>query len=263
MDILQIVLLSLVQGLTEFLPISSSAHLVLLSEFLGEEDQGIIFDVGVHLGTLLAAISYFKSDLLIMFRNLVTHDLSGMENKLALNLIIAVIPILFLGFFLRDFVNLHLRNSQIIAYATIFFGVLLYFSQFNKNRKERSLDQINFKEALFIGFFQCLALIPGTSRSGITITAGLFIGLKATAASKFSFLLAIPTIGAIALAEIFSLSNVNFSEEGKGLVLGLFISFFVAYISIDLFLRLINRIGFTPFVIYRLLLGSWILLFWT
>lgn len=261
MDIFHIVILSLVQGLTEFLPISSSAHLVLLSEFLGKEDQGIIFDVGVHLGTLLAAIAYFKSDLLIMLRNLGSHHLFSTENKLALNLIIAVIPVLLLGFFLRDLVDLHLRNSHIIAYATIFFGVLLYFAQFNTN--EGDLDQINFKEAFIIGLFQCLALIPGTSRSGITITAGLFLGLKATTASKFSFLLAIPTIGAIALAEIFSLSYVNFSGASKELFLGLFISFLVAYISIDLFLKLINRIGFTPFVIYRLLLGSWLLLFWT
>ena len=123
MDIFQLILLSFIQGLTEFLPVSSSAHLILLSEFLGEEDQGIIFDVGVHFGTLLAALVYFRSDLQKMVTNLVTHNLFNQENSLTIHLIIAVIPILLIGFLLRDFVDLFLRNSQIFAYATIVFGI--------------------------------------------------------------------------------------------------------------------------------------------
>jgi undecaprenyl-diphosphatase len=116
---------------------------------------------------------------------------------------------------------------------------------------------------LIIGLFQCLALIPGTSRSGITITAGLFLGLSATAASRFSFLLAIPTIGAIALAELIRVSFIDITDNGAELSIALIISFLVAYISIDMFLKLIDRIGFTPFVIYRLLLGGWLLMYWT
>ena len=261
MDTLQLILLSLVQGLTEFLPVSSSAHLVLLSEFLGEEDQGIIFDVGVHFGTLLAALVYFRSDLKKMIINLGSHKLLSEENNLTTNLVIGVIPILLAGFLLRDFVNLHLRNSEVIAYATIIFGILLYIAQLRKGKE--NLDSVNYKQALIIGLFQCLALIPGTSRSGITITAGLFLGLSATAASRFSFLLAIPTIGAIALAELIRVSFIDITDNGTELSIALIISFLVAYISIDMFLKLIDRIGFTPFVIYRLLLGGWLIIYWT
>ena len=261
MDTLQLILLSLVQGLTEFLPVSSSAHLVLLSEFLGEEDQGIIFDVGVHFGTLLAALVYFRSDLKKMIINLGSHKLLSEENNLTTNLVIGVIPILLAGFLLRDFINLHLRNSEVIAYATIIFGIFLYTAQLRKGKED--LDSVNLKQALIIGLFQCLALIPGTSRSGITITAGLFLGLSATAASRFSFLLAIPTIGAIALAELIRISFIDITDNGTELSIALIISFLVAYISIDMFLKLIDRIGFTPFVIYRLLLGGWLLIYWT
>ena len=261
MDTLQLILLSLVQGLTEFLPVSSSAHLVLLTEFLGEEDQGIIFDVGVHFGTLLAALVYFRSDLKKMIINLGSHKLLSKENNLTTNLVIGVIPILLAGFLLRDFVNLHLRNSEVIAYATIIFGIFLYTAQLRKGKED--LDSVNLKQALIIGLFQCLALIPGTSRSGITITAGLFLGLSATAASRFSFLLAIPTIGAIALAELIRISFIDITDNGTELSIALIISFLVAYISIDMFLKLIDKIGFTPFVIYRLLLGGWLLIYWT
>ena len=261
MDTLQLILLSLIQGLTEFLPVSSSAHLVLLSEFLGEEDQGIIFDVGVHFGTLLAALVYFRSDLKKMIINLGSHKLLSEENNLTTNLVIGVIPILLAGFLLRDFVNLNLRNSEVIAYATIIFGIFLYTAQLRKGKED--LDSVNLKQALIIGLFQCLALIPGTSRSGITITAGLFLGLSATAASRFSFLLAIPTIGAIALAELIRISFIDITDNGTELSIALIISFLVAYISIDMFLKLIDRIGFTPFVIYRLLLGGWLLMYWT
>lgn len=261
MDTLQLILLSVVQGLTEFLPVSSSAHLVLLSEFLGEEDQGIIFDVGVHFGTLMAALVYFRSDLKKMIINLGSHKFLSKENNLTTSLIIAVIPILLSGFLLRDFVNLNLRNSEVIAYATIIFGILLYTAQLRKGKED--LDSVNLKQALIIGLFQCLALIPGTSRSGITITAGLFLGLSATAASRFSFLLAIPTIGAIALAELIRVSFIDITGNGTELSIALIISFLVAYISIDMFLKLIDRIGFTPFVIYRLLLGGWLLMYWT
>ena len=261
MDTLQLILLSVVQGLTEFLPVSSSAHLVLLSEFLGEEDQGIIFDVGVHFGTLMAALVYFRSDLKKMIINLGSHKFLSKENNLTTSLIIAVIPILLSGFLLRDFVNLNLRNSEVIAYATIIFGILLYTAQLRKGKED--LDSVNLKQALIIGLFQCLALIPGTSRSGITITAGLFLGLSATAASRFSFLLAIPTIGAIALAELIRVSFIDITDNGVELSIALIISFLIAYISIDMFLKLIDRIGFTPFVIYRLLLGGWLLMYWT
>ena len=147
-----------------------------------------------------------------------------------------------------------------IAYATILFGLLLFIAQ--KKTQEKELFSLSPFQALIIGLFQCLALVPGTSRSGITITAALFMGLSPTAASKFSFLLAIPTIGAIALAELVRVSFIDLSHNFIGLFAALLISFLVAYFTIDMFLKLINRIGFTPFVIYRILLGSLILIFW-
>jgi len=260
MDNLQLILLSIIQGLTEFLPVSSSAHLVLLSELLNREDQGTAFDIGVHFGTLIAAVIYFRSELKKMLNALLKKQLNSQDNKLSLNLFIAVLPILFIGFLARDHVEVLLRNSEVIAYATILFGLLLFLAQ--KKTQEKELFSLNPLQALIIGIFQCFALIPGTSRSGITITAALFMGLSPTAASKFSFLLAIPTIGTIALAELVRVSFVDLSHNFIELFAALLISFLVAYFTIDVFLKLINRIGFTPFVIYRILLGSLILIFW-
>ena len=129
MDNLQLILLSIIQGLTEFLPVSSSAHLVLLSELLNKDDQGTAFDVGIHFGTLIAAVIYFRSELKEMLNALITKQLSSQDNKLSLNLFVAVLPILFIGFFVRDHVDVLLRNSEVIAYATILFGLLLFIAQ--------------------------------------------------------------------------------------------------------------------------------------
>ena len=148
MDTLQLVLLSVIQGLTEFLPVSSSAHLVLLSEFLRQEDQGIIFDVGVHFGTLIAAIVYFRSDIKTMLINLISEKLSSPGNNLTFNLAVAVFPILIAGFFLRDSIDLKLRNSEVIAYATILFGLLLYLAQLNKGKQEFATTGFQREEPL-------------------------------------------------------------------------------------------------------------------
>jgi len=257
----QLILLSLVQGLTEFLPISSSAHLILLSAIINERDQGIFFDAGVHIGTLLAAVIYFRKQLREIILNALTKKFFSHDNFLLFNLFTALIPILIVGFVFRDFVETNLRKGEVIAYATVGFGLLLYVSD-KFGRKEKDLNSLSLLQSFIIGIFQCLALIPGTSRSGITITAGLFLGLNVTAAARFSFLLAIPTIGVIFLAELIRITSTDFSGNGLELLLASSISFVVAYASIDIFLRLIERIGFTPFVIYRLLLGGWILFFW-
>ena len=260
MDAFQLVILSIIQGLTEFLPISSSAHLILFSNLINKEDQGIFFDVAVHFGTLLAATFYFRDEIKRMILNLISGKFIYIENSLFINLLVSVIPILILGYYFRSFVELNLRDAKVIAYATIGFGLLLYFAS-RFNRGNNSLDSITIFQALFIGLFQCLALIPGTSRSGITISAGLLLGLNPTSASKFSFLLAIPTIGAITIAELLLISTEDLSQNLTYLLVAFSISFVVAYITIDLFLKLIERIGFTPFVIYRLVLGFWILIF--
>jgi len=261
MDIFDLLLLSIVQGLTEFLPVSSSAHLILISEFLDSNDQGIVFDVAVHLGTLFAAIIYFRKEVVEMIRGLSFKEENKQGTQQLINISIGVLPILLLGFLLRDFVDENLRSSEIIAYATIFFGLILFLADRIKTTSH-NIHSISARQALVIGLSQCLALIPGTSRSGITISAALFLGIGREAAAKFSFLLAIPTIGAIAVSELINLSVKDLLSQGYDLALAAGISFVVAYLTIGAFLRLVNRFSFTPFVIYRVLLGIWLLSYW-
>jgi undecaprenyl-diphosphatase len=170
------------------------------------------------------------------------------------------LPILIIGFFIRDLVEIFLRSPEIIAYATIFFAVILYLSTKVKTRYSQ-LDSISPIQSLIIGLAQCLALIPGTSRSGVTISAGLALGVESKVASRFSFLLAIPTIGAIACYQIISVDFASFAAEYRSNLTGILISFVVAYLTIDFFIKFIDRIGFMPFIIYRLFLGASILLF--
>lgn len=260
MDFVQVLFLSFIQGLTEFLPISSSAHLILFSDFFSSNIQSLNFDVSVHLGTLIAACVYFKGEISKILNSFTGSDKENIGKKLLVNLIIAASPILIIGFFVRDLVEIFLRTPEIIAYATIFFAVILFLSTKVKTRHSQ-LDSISPIQSLIIGLSQCLALIPGTSRSGITISAGLALGVESKVASRFSFLLAIPTIGAIACYQIISVDFISFAAEYRSNLLGILISFVVAYLTIDFFIKFIDRIGFMPFIIYRLVLGAAILLF--
>ena len=252
MTYLEAFYLAVIQGLTEFLPISSSAHLILLSEYLGSS-QNLFYDVSLHLGTLIAVCIYFKEDLKEIISSIL-RDRSPSNNKLLIQLIISSLPTLLFGFLLVDLIDSFLRTSSIIAITTIVFGVVLFAATF-KIPKKTTIDEITIREALIIGLSQSIALIPGTSRSGITISTGLFLGLDNKTASRFSFLMAIPTIGAIAVYQLASV-ELNYLIQYSNLnVLGLFVSFVVAYITIDFFIRFINKIGFLPFVIYRIILG--------
>ena len=252
MTYLEAFYLAVIQGLTEFLPISSSAHLILLSEYLGS-DQNLFYDVSLHLGTLIAVCIYFKDDLKEIIAS-IFKDRSPSNNKLLMQLIISSLPTLILGFILVDLIDSFLRTSAIIAITTIVFGVVLFVATF-KTPKKMTVDEITIKEALIIGLAQSIALIPGTSRSGITISTGLFLGLDNKTASRFSFLMAIPTIGAIAAYQLVSVELNYLIQYSHVNILGLFVSFIVAYITIDFFIRFINKIGFLPFVIYRIILG--------
>jgi len=252
MTYLEAFYLAVIQGLTEFLPISSSAHLILLSEYLGS-DQNLFYDVSLHLGTLIAVCIYFKDDLKEIIAS-IFKDRSPSNNKLLMQLIISSLPTLILGFILVDLIDSFLRTSAIIAITTIVFGVVLFAATF-KTPEKMTVDEITIKEALLIGLAQSLALIPGTSRSGITISTGLFLGLDNKTASRFSFLMAIPTIGAIAAYQLVSVELNYLIQYSHVNILGLFVSFIVAYITIDFFIRFINKIGFLPFVIYRIILG--------
>ena len=260
MDLVHVLFLSFIQGLTEFLPISSSAHLILFSDFFSSDVQSLNFDISVHLGTLIAACVYFKDEISQILNSFTGLDKESTGKKLLVNLIIAASPILVIGFFVRDLVEIFLRTPEIIAYATIFFAVILYLSTKVKTRHSQ-LDSISPIKSLIIGLAQCLALIPGTSRSGVTISAALALGVESKVASRFSFLLAIPTISAIACYQIISVDFASFAAEYQSNLLGILISFVIAYLTIDFFIKFIDRIGFIPFIIYRLVLGAAILLF--
>ena len=260
MELFQVLFLSIIQGLTEFLPISSSAHLILFSNLFKSNIQSLNFDVSVHLGTLLAACIYFKDEISLIINSFKGLDRDEEGKRLFINIMIAAIPILIAGFFASELVEEILRSPRIIAYATIVFAIVLYFStKFKSQHFElRSITPI---QSLIIGIAQCFALIPGTSRSGITISAALALGIDAKTASKFSFLLAIPTIGAIACYQLISVDLDSFTNNFKSNLIGMIASFVIAYLTIDFFIKFIEKIGFMPFIIYRLLLGFLILFF--
>ena len=253
--------LALIQGLTEFLPISSSAHLILFSETIGNFPGNIIYDVSLHFGTLIAAIFYFRVDLLEIYHSILEHK-SFFKNKLLKQLIISSIPTLFLGFILANFIDSYLRTGYIIAFTTILFGLILFLATFS-NADRKTMKDTTLKDALIMGLAQSISLVPGVSRSGVTISAGLFLGLDNKTASKFSFLMSVPVISAIALYLLLK-TDANYLVDNFELnIFGVFISFIIAYLTIDLFIKLINKIGFLPFIIYRIILGITIFYFLT
>lgn len=261
-------LLALVQGLTEFLPISSSAHLILAPRIFGFTDQGLAFDVAVHLGSLLAVIIYFRQRLWRVIRGFFaqwTDTVRGDDRadaRLANGIILATVPVMIAGLLLKGVVETDLRSPLVIAVTTIGFGVLLYVAD-QRGRHARTLAQLTWRDALLVGLFQALALIPGTSRSGITITAGLILGFRRRDASEFSFLLAVPTILMSAGLTTLDLLLQHEPADWSSLFTGALLAFAAAYLCIHLFLKFIERVGMTPFVVYRLLLGGmllWLLL---
>ena len=263
MSLFEIIILAIIQGLTEFLPISSSAHLILPSEVLGWHNQGLAYDVAVHVGSLLAVLIYLRADvarlLMAWFAQGFTKQQSA-DSKLAWWIIVATIPAVILGFLLKDFIEVYARSALVIATTTIVFGLLLWYAD-KKASMHKSIEHITWKSALFIGIAQAIAIIPGTSRSGITMTAGLLLGLNRESAARFSFLLSIPVIlGAGLLATVDLLQSPD-PVEWSALIMGAIFSFVSAYICIYLFLEWISRIGMLPFVIYRLILGGVLLLF--
>lgn len=278
MPITHIVVLALIQGITEFLPVSSSAHLIFPSQLLGWEDQGIAFDVAVHLGTLLAVVIYYISDLyeitIHTIKSMITRKQTP-QSRVGWFIVIGTIPAAVAGLLLEEFVSTAGRSIHIIAYTTIGFGLLLGLASYvNRkmnwhtkanlhNNRPDSLRKLNLAQTLVIGFSQALALIPGTSRSGITMTAGLFLGMRPEAAARFSFLLSIPIILASALLEGIKLvtSDVPGVANPVEMLVGGIIAFITALIVIALFMRFISKSGMAVFVIYRILLGFGLLYF--
>lgn len=250
--------LALIQGITEFLPISSSAHLILPGRLLGWADQGIVFDVAVHLGSLVAVLFYFRRDVVALVQGSLTALSQRAWNedaRLALYLVVATLPVAVAGVLLKSIIEGELRSIQVIACTTIGFGLLLAVADRQKGDASLSLST-----ALWVGLAQVLAIIPGTSRSGITMTAALFCGLGREQAARFSFLLAIPVILAASL-----LAGLDALEQGvvmapEALLTGVAVSALTAYATIRLFLGWVQRVGFMPFVIYRCVLG--LILLW-
>ncbi|MEJ2419132.1 MAG: undecaprenyl-diphosphate phosphatase [Exilibacterium sp.] len=257
MDLIQVIVLALIQGLTEFLPISSSAHLILPKELLNWPDQGLAFDVAVHLGSLIAVLGYFRRDI----ANLVTAWILSLtqrrsteQSRLGWYIIIGTVPAGLAGLLFNDFIETYLRSIQVIVVTTTVFGVLLGVAD-RVGRRTLQLKDLTFPLVLIIGCAQALALIPGTSRSGITITVALLLGLQREDAARFSFLLSIPII--ILSGGYLSLGLLeNQATDWRSMGLGVLLSAISAYLCIHYFLVYINRIGMMPFVIYRLLLGA-------
>lgn len=258
MDNTQILLLSIIQGLTEFLPVSSSAHLILAPKFFGYQDQGLAFDVAVHLGSLVAVTMYFRRELYLMtrefFRSLGPCGVVTENSRLAWMIIIGTLPIVLVGMMVHSLIEDNMRSVTVIASTTIFFGLALYWADI-KGDKTRSEYSLRWRGALFIGLMQVLAIIPGTSRSGITMIAAMKIGLTRQAASRFSFLLSIPTITISSILLGYKLISMENAVPWEDIILGISLAFIAAYACIKFFLQLIDKLSMTPFVIYRLVLG--------
>ena len=242
---IEIFILSLIQGITEFLPISSSSHLILTSKFLNFNNQSLSVDVSLHIGSFIAVLTYFHKEILNFVNN----------KTLLLKILIASVPIMIIGFLLVESRLIEkIRNLETIAWMTFIFGILLFLSDKFKLKKNLKKN-FTYKSAIFIGFFQILALIPGVSRSGIAITAARLLGFKRVDAAKISFLVSIPILGAVSL---FGIKNLIIEENISFTILNLIsvvLSFFFSLITIKFFLKFINKFNLNVFVYYRVLLG--------
>lgn len=266
MTIWQVLILSFVQGIAEFLPISSSGHLILIPKFFNWIDQGLVFDTMMHLATLLAVIVFFRKKIFLLLKSFFSRsrDLEIIKNKkLAYFILIAIVPAGLAGFLFEDSIELYFRSATLVAINLIFWALILFLAdKYNsKLNNKKDILKISWKDSVFIGLAQVLALIPGTSRSGITISAGLFNKIKKEDAIEFSFLISIPLIagaGLLQLIDLFKngLGNISFFL----LFLGFSVAFLSGLLAIKFLLEIIKRWSFLPFVIYRIILAIIILI---
>jgi len=263
MTTFNLLLIALIQGVTEFLPVSSSGHLILLPSLTGMADQGQIIDVAAHLGTLAAVVLYFWSDVRLALGGTLRLLRGKIDTKgafLALCLLIATIPIIIVGLILKmTGLSDAMRGITVIGWAMIIFGIVLYWAD-QKGPNERTAESWTLKDAFTMGLWQTLALIPGTSRSGITITAGRVLGYTRTDAARLSMLMSIPTI--IASATLLGLDVIGTADAGALRDIGIVIamSFVAALCALTLMMRLLRSVSYTPYVIYRIALG--VVLLW-
>ena len=260
-----LMMLSALQGITEFLPVSSSAHLIIFPNITNNTDQGRIFDVAVHTGSLLAVILYLWRDILRMSIGIISlGSKSKKDFKIFYITVIATFPLIICGYYIQNSNFLFLRSLEIIAWSTLIFGLLLYFAD-KVFLRVKKIDDLNLISGSIIGFFQVLAFLPGTSRSGICITAARFLGFDRETAAKFSLLLSIPAILGATVLEAYDLVKLNDYELNLNLLTATTLSFAFSLASINFMMSWIKKYSFTPFIIYRLLLGIILLLaiyFW-
>lgn len=263
MPFLTIVILALVQGITEFLPISSSGHLVLAHSALDGDLEpqawadSLMIDVAVHVGTLFSVLIYFRDDVRRMVqggRDFATGAVRSLDSKLMIYVVVSSLPVIFFGFILHQFNFSWLRSVEVVAWATLIFGALLWAAD-RYQPAQRSVEDMTFKDAFFIGLAQALALIPGTSRSGITMIASRYLGYTRSESARYSLLLAIIAIagaGTLAGLDLVQSGNVRL---GLDALLAAVIAFGAGWVAIALMMRWLERFSFAPFAIYRVILG--------
>lgn len=258
MTTLQIIILAVVQGITEFLPVSSSGHLVLAPHFFDWTDQGLAFDVAVHFGSLVAVLIFFREDIASLLAGGI-QALGGNtrtpESRLALAIAMGTVPAAVGGLLFASWIEVNLRDPAVIVYTLAGYGILMAVAD-RVGHRDRSMADVGFKDALMIGFAQALALVPGTSRSGVTISAARFLGFARQDAARFSFLLSAPVISLAAGYKLLQLIMGDEPVAWGQLALGAFVSCVVAYLSIEFFMRFVSRIGLAPFAVYRILLAA-------
>ena len=258
MGLTQLIVLAVVQGITEFLPISSSGHLVLVPGFFGWSDQGLAFDVAVHFGSLIAVCVFFRYDLGALFRgagDVIRGDSGSAGARMFWNIGLATIPAAVTGLAFAAWIAEHLRDPAVVVATLSGYGILMALAdRYSPDR--RNITDLGIRDALIIGFAQALALVPGTSRSGVTITAARLLGVARQDAARFSFLLSAPIILLATIYEGTKLAAGPAAVEWGNLGLAVLISAVVAYISIEFFMRVVSVIGLAPFAIYRVLLAG-------
>ncbi len=255
MELLQAIVLGLVQGLTEFIPISSSGHLVLVREIFNFKDQGLIFDIFLHITTLLAVIIYFRQDWLNILKNI------NKKSGLFWQIIIATIPAIIIGFLASDLIETFFRNTAWTSLFLILTGFFFIIAEKLSNTPQKEIKNIKWKDSLWIGIAQAIAILPGVSRSGVTIGTGLLRKIKRTDAAKFSFLLStIAILGASTLASVkLFLNGYTINGSLSEIILGSLAAFIVGYLSIKFLMNFFKKHGLIPFAIYIIILGAIIL----
>ncbi|MEX0931393.1 MAG: undecaprenyl-diphosphatase UppP [Candidatus Paceibacterota bacterium] len=264
MNIFESIVLGVVQGITEFLPISSTGHLILAREFLGIGDvNGLAFDVVLHFATALAIAIYFRADIMSLVKQLFSSPVNYIKEHrtIFLTYILAGIPVVIVGLFAETYIESFFRSSTSVALTLIFGGILFIIAELISRRNQNKSTSVSLKQGVIIGLVQVLALIPGMSRSGSTISAGLLSGTTRTAVARFSFLLALPLLFGVGIKKMLDLSGGEQAFAYTPLIVASITAFFVGYISLSWLMKILSKNSLIPFALYRFALAVYILAF--